>query len=69
VNWSVRESAGKRRLTLTWRERNGPKVDKSAQKGGGGALIDRALPDAKITRNLDPEGLICTVELPLLEGR
>jgi two-component system CheB/CheR fusion protein len=53
---------------LTWRERNGPKVGKSAPKGGGGALIDRALPDAKITRNLEPDGVVCSVELPLSDG-
>jgi len=33
-------------------------------------LIDRALPGAKIKRDLDPGGVICTIELPLpADGR
>jgi two-component system CheB/CheR fusion protein len=68
VSWTMQESGGKRLLTLIWRERNGPEVGKPAPKGGGGALIDRALPDAKITRELDPEGVVCTIRLPLPTG-
>jgi two-component system, chemotaxis family, CheB/CheR fusion protein len=68
VGWTVQEDRGKRLLTLTWRERNGPKVGKAAPKGGGGVLIERALPDAKITRELNPEGVVCTIRLPLAAG-
>jgi two-component system, chemotaxis family, CheB/CheR fusion protein len=69
VRWTVQETGGKRLLTLIWRERNGPKVGKATSKGSGGALIDRALPDAKITRDLDPDGVVCIIELPLANER
>ena len=65
VSWTLKDAGGKRVLTLTWRERNGPKVSKEAPKGGGATLIDRALPDAKIKRDLDPEGMVCTIVLPI----
>jgi len=65
VSWDLKENSGKRVLTLTWREQNGPKVGKDAPKGSGGVLIDRALPGAKIKRDSAPDGVVCTIELPL----
>jgi len=70
VSWQLKENSGKRVLTLTWREQNGPQVGKDAPKGSGCLLIDRALPGAKIKRDLDPGGVVCTIELPLpADGR
>jgi len=68
VSWTLNGTGGERLLTLTWREEKGPKVGKDGQKGGGGLLIDRALPGAKIKRDLEPDGVICTIEMPMPAG-
>jgi PAS domain S-box-containing protein len=57
-------------LSLTWRERGGPKITSLDSRGFGSALIERSLAGAKVERLFDAEGFICTIELTLkLLGR
>jgi PAS domain S-box-containing protein len=64
LSWTVSRAGGGDNLSLVWRERGGPKVAPPARRGFGTSLIERGLPDARIERSFDPEGLICRVDLP-----
>jgi two-component sensor histidine kinase len=57
------------RVSLTWTERNGPKVAPPSRKGLGSKLIERGLPDAGIDWRFLPDGVVCAIELPLAERR
>jgi two-component sensor histidine kinase len=64
VDWRVDD----RRLSLTWRERGGPRVAPPERRGFGSRLIERSLQGALAGHaNLDfaPDGLTCRIELPL----
>jgi PAS domain S-box-containing protein len=52
-------------LSLTWRERGGPKITSLDTRGFGSALIEKSLAGAKVERLFDAEGFICTIELTL----
>ncbi len=52
-------------LSLTWRERGGPKITSLDDRGFGSALIERSIAGAKVERRFDTEGFICTIELKL----
>jgi PAS domain S-box-containing protein len=52
-------------LSLTWRERGGPKITSLDARGFGSALIEKSLAGAKVERRFDAEGFICTIELTL----
>jgi two-component system CheB/CheR fusion protein len=67
VSWTAQGRDGKGWLTFTWRERGGPKVSKGKSTGAGSALIDHALPDARIRREFEASGLVCSIETPLPE--
>ena len=52
-------------LSLTWRERGGPKITSLDSRGFGSALIEKSLAGAKVERLFDEEGFICRIELTL----
>jgi PAS domain S-box-containing protein len=64
LSWTVRRAGGSEHLSLVWRERGGPKVAPPAKRGFGTSLIERGLPDARIERSFEPEGIVCRVDLP-----
>jgi len=56
------------RLVLEWEERGGPAVSTPERRGFGSELIERAVAyELKGTARLDyaPEGLRCSIEIPL----
>jgi len=63
VSWIVSPRDGQRLLTLVWRERNGAPIRKPKIPGLGSALIDKGIPNAKVTREYAADGLVCTIEL------
>jgi two-component system, chemotaxis family, CheB/CheR fusion protein len=68
VTWATAPRDGAARmLTLTWQERNGPAVAAPTTSGHGSALIERAIPGATVKREFRPDGLHCTIEVPLAE--
>jgi two-component system, chemotaxis family, CheB/CheR fusion protein len=70
VAWEVQGSS-RPMLRLTWTESGGPKVTKTGHKGFGSTLIERGLSlelNASVRLDLDPGGLICTIEIPLPDG-
>jgi two-component system, chemotaxis family, CheB/CheR fusion protein len=65
LTWAVGSKGGERILTVTWRERRGPPVQRPRSGGLGSALIEGAIPGATVKRDFAPEGLVCTIEVPL----
>lgn len=64
IHWSVSNGT----LTLVWRERGGPPIEKQPETEGFGSLLSHltAGPLAcKITRDWDREGLTATLSIPL----
>ncbi len=69
VTWSVtRDDVGGRRLTLDWRESDGPTVVAPTRHGFGSRLIQRSIQvdmDGETTMAFDPDGLRCRIALRL----
>jgi two-component sensor histidine kinase len=65
--WETRDPpSGERMLEMTWTERDGPKVKEPDKSGLGSSLIERGFLDGRVTRTFNPEGLICTIRVPLV---
>jgi two-component system, chemotaxis family, CheB/CheR fusion protein len=67
VCWDVSKNNGRRDLRLVWREAGGASPAKSPSSGLGSDLIDHAIPGASVQRELHQDGLVCTIELTLLD--
>jgi two-component sensor histidine kinase len=55
-------------LRLKWTETGGPPVKLTGHKGFGSVVIERGLTHelgGEVRSDLDPAGLICTMEIPL----
>ena len=65
LSWELAGDEGQRRVILTWQERGGPRVTPPDRAGFGSTLIERSLPGATVERRFEPEGLVCTIDLPL----
>lgn len=63
--WSVAERDGKPALDMVWRESGGPPVTTPTRRGFGSVLIDRGLSGGKVERTFAPDGVLCTMTLPL----
>jgi two-component system, chemotaxis family, CheB/CheR fusion protein len=68
VSWTMELRNNQRAITVVWREGGGPPVTVPRSTGLGSALIDGGIPGATVTREFRPEGLVCTIELPLRES-
>jgi two-component system CheB/CheR fusion protein len=77
VSWTVKQEQGGERLQVEWREVNGARRPQQQQQrpagvkppssGFGTILIDRGIPGAKVKREMNPEGFVCTLDIPLVE--
>jgi two-component system, chemotaxis family, CheB/CheR fusion protein len=65
LGWSLEPRNGEPLLTVTWRERGGPKATEPKTKGFGSELIERAIPSAMVRREFASGGVTCTIEVPL----
>lgn len=68
ISWSTEMQASGERLMLTWREKDGPVVVPPTRKGFGSQVIERGLAHelkAKVRLDYFPEGLVCTIDLPV----
>jgi two-component system CheB/CheR fusion protein len=65
VAWEVIQADRGQRLRLVWTEKGGPPVNSPKTNGFGSYLIEHGLPNARVDRDFRPEGLLCTIELPL----
>ena len=66
LTWVVGLKSSERILTVTWRETRGPPVQRPSFGGLGSALIEGAIPEATVKRDFAPDGLVCTIEVPLM---
>ena len=67
VTWDLSKTNGRRDLRLQWRETGGAAPASSPAAGLGSNLIDNAIPGAKVRREFSAEGLVCTIQLTLIE--
>ena len=65
LTWGLSSGKDSRVLKVVWRERGGPPVHRNAPGGFGSALIENGIPAAKVQRQFDPAGLVCTIDVPL----
>jgi two-component system CheB/CheR fusion protein len=65
VKWELIAGNEGRRVRLVWTEKGGPRVRPPNKNGFGSFLIEHGLGDADVYRDFRPEGLVCTVEIPL----
>ena len=65
VTWTLAARNHDRLLNIIWHEQGGPKVEPPTTSGFGSLLIDNGIPGAIVTREFLPEGVVCTIELPL----
>ena len=70
VTWDLPKPSEPGALRLNWVETGGPVVETTGRKGFGSVLIERGLAlelNAKVELDFDPNGLVCTIEIPLEE--
>jgi len=65
MTWEVIQGDRGHRLRLLWTEKGGPAVKPPKTNGFGSYLIEHGLPDAQVDLDFRPEGLLCTIELPI----
>ena len=65
ISWETIQADRGQRLRLVWTETGGPRLNPPKTNGFGSYLIEHGLLEAKIARDFRPEGLVCTIELPI----
>jgi len=68
LSWTLASGNQPRTLTVEWEESGGPPVLQPTSQGFGSVLIDRAIPNAAVSREFRPDGLLCRIVLPLPEA-
>lgn len=64
--WIERRVEGKKRLLLSWKERDGPRVSPPARKGFGSQMIEQGIAyelDGTASLRYPADGLLCTIEI------
>ena len=64
LKWRVTPSTPHKTLSVEWTESGGPAAKQPERKGFGSVLIENS---GKVTQHFEPEGLRCTIEMPLME--
>jgi two-component system CheB/CheR fusion protein len=67
VGLSWRKAGGNKRsvLKVVWQEHGGPAVKAPKSRSFGSQLIETAIPHTKVLHEFLPEGVRCTLEIPL----
>jgi two-component system CheB/CheR fusion protein len=65
LGWKLETRNGQPLLTVSWRERGGPKTNEPKARGFGSELIEKAIPNATVRREFASEGVICTIDVKL----
>lgn len=71
ISWTAETTPAGKRLLLTWSERGGPPVAPPAHKGFGSRVLERGLAhelEGQVQLDYQPNGLICTMDIPLPGG-
>lgn len=67
IAWADDMSGDTRKLSLTWREQDGPAVIPPTRRGFGSRLIERQLArefGGEVTLDFDPAGVVCRIAIP-----
>ncbi len=70
IDWTVREEAGSKEVSLVWAEHDGPRVSKPTRRGFGSRMIENAFArtmDPRVRLEFAPEGVICRIDVRLVE--
>jgi len=67
IVWSKIVRNGTNHLSVVWEEIGGPRVKEPTNQGLGSNLIDKGIPGGVARREFRPQGLVCTIDLPLPE--
>jgi two-component system CheB/CheR fusion protein len=65
LTWKVGGGNDRSVLSVTWRERGGPKPKAAKGTGAGRMLVDRAIPNATVKHTIDADGVECRIDVPL----
>ncbi len=65
LSWTITSRDRQRIFKVVWQESGSPTSAEPRTNGLGSALIDRVIPGASVEREFQPDGLVCTMELPL----
>jgi two-component system CheB/CheR fusion protein len=65
LSWRMEPATPYKNVVIVWIERGGPEVEAPTHRGFGSVLIESS---GKVERFFDPEGLRCTIEMPVMEG-
>jgi two-component sensor histidine kinase len=52
-------------LTVTWKETDGPTVTAPTRNSFGTQVIKGSVPDADVTLDYKPQGLVCQMRIPM----
>jgi PAS domain S-box-containing protein len=65
IQWELLDQSTRQKLSLTWRERNGPPVKAPTRKGFGTRMIERALSgeEGKAVFDYQASGLVCALKM------
>ncbi len=67
LSWQIEESAGGRRLAISWTERNGPRVHPPKHDGFGSIFVERSVEfelEGTVGLEFEPSGVQCTISFP-----
>jgi PAS domain S-box-containing protein len=67
IAWTMETTPIGQRLLLNWKEKDGPPVTPPAHKGFGSGVIEHGL-EGTIHLDYRPDGLVCTMDIPLPRG-
>jgi len=67
IEWTMETTPTGQRLLLNWKEKDGPPVTPPAHKGFGSGVIEHGL-EGTIHLHYRPDGLVCTMGIPLPRG-
>jgi two-component system CheB/CheR fusion protein len=65
LKWHLNSKNGSEHLNLVWSERGGPAVAVPEMYGFGTALLKQAFPGGEVNQEFLPEGIVCTMSIPL----
>jgi two-component sensor histidine kinase len=65
LTWRIKPENERRVLAVVWREQGERSVTNPEKSGFGMFLIEKGLPDASVRHTFRPEGVVCTIKLPM----
>jgi two-component system CheB/CheR fusion protein len=68
MRWELLDNGADRFVKMVWTEKGGPRVRAPSTSDFGSYLIEHGLPEGRVAREFRPDGIVCSVELPLASG-